>query len=106
MPLQSQYASNTLFLAARATGFFFNPHKTYRHEAFVTESSAPGGCLDRPRPRIRGLAASYLRLGGYVGEPAAQTDGWMLLRVRTVENQSRLQQNVRIAEICFAVVGG
>jgi hypothetical protein len=48
----------------------------------------------------------FVGVGGHVEPGASSYAGWLLLRVRAIEDFRRMWKDVRVAEVCFAVVGG
>ncbi len=76
------------------------------HEFLLTPSPSPARHLGLPRAHPGGCGNGLFRLGRYFRARQGNEICRLLLRLCDVQDIGRLLEDVRIAEICIAVVGG
>ncbi len=76
------------------------------HEFFLTSSPSPARHLGILRAHPGGCGDGLFRLGRYFRARQGNETWRLLLWLRDVQDIGGLLEDVRIAEICFAVVGG
>lgn len=97
----------TIFSGSRGYRFF----RCFRlklclHEFFLTSSPSSAGHLGFAGAHPGGWRNGLFRLGRYFRGRQGNETRWLLLWLRDVKNVGGLLEDVRIAEICHAVVGG
>lgn len=76
------------------------------HEFFLISSPSPARHLGLARAHPGGCLDGLFRLGRQSRARQGNETWWLLLWLRDVKDLRGLLENVRIAQICLAVVGG
>jgi len=110
LPLDCSSTSRTRVTAFSGSGgyrfFRCSRLKLCLHEFLLTSSPSPARHLGRPGADPGSRRDGLLRLGRHFRSRQGNETWWLLLWLRDVQDLGGLLENVRIAEICFAVVGG
>jgi hypothetical protein len=76
------------------------------HEFFFIQAGSPSRHLGPAGPDGGRGRHGLLRVGRYFRTREGSEARGLLLRLCSLKDLRGLQQNVRVAEVCFAVVGG
>lgn len=97
----------TIFSGSRGYRFFVCSRlKLCLHEFLLTSSPSPTRHLGLTGAHPGGCGHGLFRLGRYFRARQGNETWRLLLRLCDVQDLGGLLEDVRIAEICFAVVGG
>ncbi len=76
------------------------------HEFLLTQTHSPPRYLGSTGPDSGRNSDGLLRVGRYFRSREGSETRWLLLWMRALEDRRRMQQDVRVAEVCVAMVGG